>query len=742
MRRKLLVTCFLTVIMNPQLRGQSLWKLDLPLDIFSAMKSDTSAAGLRAWMEAEPGSYLPLLFLAYYHAESERELLLSKIRAFYVDTLNSIFSWSAYFTYQYIRGYLGDREALAGMDTVMRYSNRDLDKFEAVRYLAENGTLDYFDFLQDAIKQVKFRYILMDALVLYGNDSRFSARVNWILQGIIENPSEAEGERSIAASSLARIDKSFAVNLLNNLFRSTSGELRHDYFQDLSRLDPDGAAARSMYAIPREPDEYLRSEYIPVYIDTIYSRSFVQPIFLKFVQDWIKSEPPSSSVLVASTIFVNKLTPLVPSSSTPVSAILDSLVSYKHQTLAFSWLADANFVTELDANLESAHSYLSSGDSINCARQVRAFQEKVDAVYKDSLNPDPRKVTVEGWKFLYYNAQYILDRLPQIPPVQEHILSVPSQYATIQAAVNASRAGDVIEVSPGTYPERVSVNNRDSLILRTTGAIDQVTVRGFLLQQSSAITIKGFVVDATGTTEHGIVLMGGNNQNADVTIEACEIKNAGNDQSGIFVARGNPHTRIVNNRIHDNGRNGIVIIDATGGPHYVINNTIVRNGWNGVNVARQHVIYLVNNILSFNGTKSGSTGGRYGVLREAMTGPGEASGITLLNNLIVGNNGTITSTSSKDLGNHAQTLDGSDSGNYTTAGTEGTGVTIAPTLLFADIFVSSTDLHLKSGCFAINKGLSSYTPPDVKAGAIPAVDYEGEARPKGASVDVGADEKD
>jgi len=434
--------------------------------------------------------------------------------------------------------------------------------------------------------------------------------------------------------------------------------------------------------------------------------------------------------------------PPVPSFSISALVLLDTLASCKHQMLALNWLADANFVTELDANLESAHSYLSSGDSINCARQVRAFKEKVDAVYKDSLNPDPRKVTVEGWKFLYYNAQYILDRLPQIPPVQEHILSVPSQYATIQAAVNASRAGDVIEVSPGTYPERVSVNNRDSLILRTTGAIDQVTVRGFLLQQSSAITIKGFVVDATGTTEHGIVLMGGNNQNADVTIEACEIKNAGNDQSGIFVARGNPHTRIVNNRIHDNGRNGIVIIDATGGPHYVINNTIVRNGWNGVNVARQHVIYLVNNILSFNGTKSGSTGGRYGVLREAMTGPGEASGITLLNNLIVGNNGTITSTSSKDLGNHAQTLDGSDSGNYTTAGTEGTGVTIAPTLLFADIFVSSTDLHLKSGCFAINKGLSSYTPPDVKAGAIPAVDYEGEARPKGASVDVGADEKD
>jgi hypothetical protein len=44
--------------------------------------------------------------------------------------------------------------------------------------------------------------------------------------------------------------------------------------------------------------------------------------------------------------------------------------------------------------------------------QVKAFQDLVDNVYKDSLNTDARFVTIEGWKFLYWNAQYILDRLP------------------------------------------------------------------------------------------------------------------------------------------------------------------------------------------------------------------------------------------------------------------------------------------------------------------------------------------
>jgi hypothetical protein len=329
----------------------------------------------------------------------------------------------------------------------------------------------------------------------------------------------------------------------------------------------------------------------------------------------------------------------------------------------------------------------------------------------------------------------------EVPP--ENILAVPAQFATIQAAVEASQPGDIIEVSPGFYNELVNITGKDSISVRTTGSIDGVTCKGFLLKQSHHVTIKGFVVDASGTGEHGIVLMGGNNQNSDVTLEANAIRNAGNDFSGISVARGNPRTRIVNNRVHDNGRNGIRFIDATGGPHYLINNTIVQNGWNGVEVARQHVIYLANHILSFNGTKSGSTGGRYGVLREAMTGSGEAAGITLLNNLIAGNRGNVTSNSSQDLGNYVQTLDGTDSGNLTTSGSEGSGVSASPTAVFAEVFVSQTplDLHLKAASVAIARGLNSYNPPDASAGSIPTNDFEGESRPKSAAVDLGADER-
>jgi len=297
-------------------------------------------------------------------------------------------------------------------------------------------------------------------------------------------------------------------------------------------------------------------------------------------------------------------------------------------------------------------------------------------------------------------------------------------------------------VSPGMYNELVHITGKDSLTLRTTGQVDAVAVKGFKLWQSRRITLRGFVVDASGTGRHGIVLMGGNNQNEDITIESNEIKNAGNDQSGMSVARGNPRTRIVNNRIHGNGRNGIVVIDATGGPHYLVNNTIVRNGWNGVSVARQHIIFLANNILSFNGTKSGATGGRYGLEREAMTGAGEAPGITLNSNLMAGNNGKVTSNSSRDMGNYAQTLDATDEGNWTTTGTEGSGVAVSPGSLFGDVFVSESplNLHLKAGSISLDRGAAFCNPPDAEAGSVPADDFEGESRPAGPAVDLGADE--
>ncbi|MGH9858327.1 MAG: PKD domain-containing protein, partial [Acidobacteriota bacterium] len=123
-----------------------------------------------------------------------------------------------------------------------------------------------------------------------------------------------------------------------------------------------------------------------------------------------------------------------------------------------------------------------------------------------------------------------------------------------------------------------------------------------------------------------------------------------------------------NNLIYSNGRNGIAFNDPDGGPHYIINNTIYANQWNGIAVARQHKITIVNNIVNANGTAAGTTGGRFGIRREGSSKP-EPQGIKLLNNLVCGNSGGQI---------NGPALDTTDSGNFTPLGNEGSGVAARP----------------------------------------------------------------
>jgi VCBS repeat-containing protein len=121
--------------------------------------------------------------------------------------------------------------------------------------------------------------------------------------------------------------------------------------------------------------------------------------------------------------------------------------------------------------------------------------------------------------------------------------------------------------------------------------------------------------------------------------------------------------------IYGNGRNGITFLDAAGGPHYVINNTIRANGWNGVRVAREHsVTFLLNNLIVHNGVQPNTTGGRYGILREGSTKP-DPAGLMLLNNLVCGN--TVGEM-------NGPALDTTDLHNLTPKGTEGPGVQASP----------------------------------------------------------------
>lgn len=262
-------------------------------------------------------------------------------------------------------------------------------------------------------------------------------------------------------------------------------------------------------------------------------------------------------------------------------------------------------------------------------------------------------------------------------------------FATIQAAIDAALPRDTIRIQAGTYPEQLQVEKNDfvgatendrivieadpgaapgAVVLSGSGSSSCTNNYAIRFKQSRYVTVRELTI--TGHGAEAITLMGGNNQNQDIHIELNRIfgNGSGSCDGGITIKRGNPRTLIVNNLIYANGRNAISFSDADGGPHYIINNTIIGNQWNGIDVARSHIVTLANNIVNGNGTASGTTGGRFGVRRESSTSP-QPTGIKLLNNLVCGNvQGQISS----------QILDATDANNFTPLGNEGAGVGALP----------------------------------------------------------------
>jgi hypothetical protein len=280
-------------------------------------------------------------------------------------------------------------------------------------------------------------------------------------------------------------------------------------------------------------------------------------------------------------------------------------------------------------------------------------------------------------------------------------------FATIQAAVNAALAGDIVEIEPGIYPEQVIIANKNNSAAATEN--DRITIEtayfggsgsavvtgssagcgggdAIRFKRSKFVTLRGLTITGTGGT--AVELLGGSSQNSAIHIERNRIYGNGLSgcNGGITIGSGNPGTLIANNLIYENAKNGIDIdSDSAGGLHHIIGNTIHANQWNGVHTGDRPVIFLVNNIITQNGTGKGSSGGRSGVRRSGSLS--RIQNLHLLNNLICGNR----------LGEFSgPVLDATDSGNLTPTGSEGPGVGAspgcdAPANVFDDNFILVAD---------------------------------------------------
>jgi predicted outer membrane repeat protein len=122
---------------------------------------------------------------------------------------------------------------------------------------------------------------------------------------------------------------------------------------------------------------------------------------------------------------------------------------------------------------------------------------------------------------------------------------VPKQYSTIQAAINASSAGDTISVAPGTYNELIRFNGKAVTVHSTGSAADTIIDGGQLGTTVKCVNGEGAASVLEGfTIRNGKAAVGGGMylNSASPTIRNCVISgNTALDRgAGAAVINGTP----------------------------------------------------------------------------------------------------------------------------------------------------------------------------------------------------------
>ena len=173
-------------------------------------------------------------------------------------------------------------------------------------------------------------------------------------------------------------------------------------------------------------------------------------------------------------------------------------------------------------------------------------------------------------------------------------ISVPADYSTIQAAVDAALAGDVIEVAPGIYAEELLIETAGIHLVGTDGNDKPVLdgssglSRAIRVQGAANVRIEGFVVRDYDTAfqisnSEGVEIIGN-------TVSSV----AG---SAIGVV-GSANAVVRDNEIFDSGDNGLSVSSSPNTA--VANNTITGSGGWGLQVVGSSDVSISTNVIDGN----------------------------------------------------------------------------------------------------------------------------------------------
>ncbi|KAB2845467.1 MAG: hypothetical protein F9K42_12705 [Ignavibacterium sp.] len=198
-------------------------------------------------------------------------------------------------------------------------------------------------------------------------------------------------------------------------FNNNEGKVRLWFFDQVGKLNKEDQPRLSRMALLSETNVELLSYYLPAVHDITsknVSAKYSSPNWVYFLNE-LSNTMHHDLLKKRISYFRTNFIPINEISLFDSSQQIGYVYNLIDTVSNYTWLGDLNFKNELKNILTTAKTNLQNGDSLACRVQVKAFQDLVDNVYKDSLNTDARFVTIEGWKFLYWNAQYILDRLPK-----------------------------------------------------------------------------------------------------------------------------------------------------------------------------------------------------------------------------------------------------------------------------------------------------------------------------------------
>jgi len=430
-RKLFTVLIILVGILMSQACAQKVWDLRRPnSQDYINVGSDTSISHLEELIlmkNSDPFKYgSAALWLSYYHDETEKQFLLENLHTKInegnyfgancggVSAIDSLWQWWKYFEDQYIRGYLGDQSAIAGMDTVVRFfpDKKNYRRLRAIEYLAEASHYDYYDILKSEYPNE------YSAFGIYGKDARYRDEVRAFLENTLRANATNRRIREESADAISLFDKPYAIGVLTDIYHNFSGDDRYFLFIQLNLMDPDGAPERTVEAVRKEPDGMERSNYFPVPGEVekgMITKRYYEPWFIKFTREWLNKDT-SEVVQYFVGWWLNDFIPLKTDSTLPFSTQIDNLIKLKDTMVNYQWIGMDNYNDELTEYLQDARKYCNLNDLINCARELFKLKQRIVAEFRDTLNVTPNFITDEGVKFLYFNAKYLLNSLPQIPP--------------------------------------------------------------------------------------------------------------------------------------------------------------------------------------------------------------------------------------------------------------------------------------------------------------------------------------